>query len=165
MQDPVHVVVKMFRALMNKELIIGTGIASRSHLLSLIRHLGKVVTDLSEVQLTQNKDRMSYELARKVCHSKVINELKRPEEKATKVILELMHHIEIAFIEHDTKPEDRIYSAWYLAIFCRMWRSFIKVDMASKDNRSNVLNVTMLKNFLSQDLYTCLELNGHCILR
>lgn len=111
-------VVKLFRAQMNKDLVIGTGIASRCQVLSLVRQLGKAVTGLIEVQIGQNIDKMSYELASKVCDMKVRNELKRPEEKATKLVLDLMRHIEIAFIDHDTKPCDRMGGSLHFSSDC-----------------------------------------------
>lgn len=162
-----HGVVKLFRALMTKDLKFGSGIANRTQLLALIRQLGKVITGLSEVEVGQNKDKMSYELASKACSSKVTSELKRPEEKATKQILELMRHIEIAFIHHDTKPGDRIFSGWFLAFFFRMWKVFVKADiqMTAQDNSTAALKVTMQKNFVSSNLYACIEINGHSMVR
>ncbi len=77
---------------MTKELKIGTNIASRSILLELAKRTGKEVLHLTETQLSQNKDRMDYEVASKACDGRVLRELKRPEEEATKLFLLLMQH-------------------------------------------------------------------------
>lgn len=162
MQDPKHVMVKAYRNLMTKELQIGCEIASRSTLKGLLQQVGKSVSSLTESQVTQNKDRMSYEIASKVCNPRLTKLLKGPKEAATKGYLVMMRHIEIAYIEETTTPEQRIFSAWYAAFFIRIWKNLLV--SSDRDNRSDAFNPTLMKNFISTNLATCIELNGHSIL-
>lgn len=162
MQDSKHMMVKALRALMTKDLPIGCEVASRSTLKSLIQHSGKSVSLLTLSQVTQNKDRMSYDIASKVCNPRMTELLKGPKEAATKGYLELMRHIEEAYITESTRPEQRIFSAWYAAYFVRMWKNFLA--SSSRDNRSDAFNPTLTKNFISTNLGTCIELNGHSII-
>lgn len=163
-QDAKHMVVKAFRALMTKELKIGTNFASRSVLLALTRRTGKEIVQFTEAQLSQNKDRMDYEIASKACDNRVLGELKRPEEKATKAFLVLMQHMIYAFVSPNKTPEVRIYSAFFLIFFCRMWRFFIDAGNQNADVRSDAYKVLVQKNFISSNLAACIEINGHSLL-
>lgn len=163
-QDAKHMAVKAFRALMTKDLKIGTNFASRSMLLELTRRIGKEIIHITESQLSQNKDRMDYEIASKVCDDRVLHELKRPEEKATKSFLVLMQHIKKAYINQHETPQVRIYSAFYLIFFCRLWRIFIDAGNQHTDIRSDAHKVLVQKNFISSNLAACIEINGHSLL-
>lgn len=157
-------VVKALRALMTKDLKIGTNFASRSILLELARRTGKEILHLTETQLSQNKDRMDYEVAARACDDRVLRELKRPEEKATKSYLDLMRHMKIAFIIENETPRNRIYSAFYLVFFCRLWKIFLDAGNQHADHRSDAFKVQVQKNFISSNLASCIEINGHSLL-
>lgn len=149
---------------MTKELKIGTNIASRSILLELARRTGKEVIHLTETQLSQNKDRMDYEIAAKACDDRVLRELKRPEEKATKLFLILMQHIKTAFINHQETVRGRLYSAFYMIFFCRLWKIFLVAGNQHADKRSDAFHAQVQKNFISANLASCIEINAHSLL-
>lgn len=160
MQDPIHLEVKAFRALMNKEFKIGSDIASRAQLLIIARQMGRVVLNLSEAQLSR-KDYMNHDIASRACSIKVTSELKRPEEQALKAYLEAMRHIETAYIDLTSTTRERLFSAWYLACFFRTWRAYLKGECNRARCPPDVFKAVMQKNFVSPNLYTGLELNGH----
>lgn len=92
------------------------------------------------------------------------DEMKADDQKATKGYLEVMCHLEIAYIEPGSSPRERIYSAWYAVFVFRIWRKSVKAQAQNLDKRSDALRVTMTKNFISLNLYKCAEINGHSFL-
>lgn len=145
----------------NKPLKLGNGVVSRAALLALVRQpFSKVVLHITEKQIL-GSDRMDHKVASAACHARVRDELKRPEEQATKEYLVMMHHIEVAYIIHDATPGQRIYSAWYIVFFFRIWRLKLAAEISHPDERPNAFNAKMQANFVSPNLQACLELNGH----
>lgn len=163
-QDYKHMLVKALRALMNKELKIGSSVASRSILLKLLDFVGKPVAGITRAQLSQNMDRMSYDIASKVCSPKLTNELKRPEEQASRGYLEMMYDMQVAYIFEDTKPKERILAAWRSCIFGRLWRSALIGEKQNKTASKDTLQGTLRDNFISTNLAACIEINGHALL-
>lgn len=154
-QDAIHMCVKAFRRLMSKQLRIGSGLASRSILLSLLENSPKMLTGLSTNELTDNKDAMNYGIVEKVCSDKIISKLTQPQEFATKAYLKLIRHIMRAYIEPDSTPTERIESAFYTVFVCRLWKESIG---ATKDTN-------LKENFITTNLHVCVELNAHALLR
>lgn len=161
-QDGTHMVVKGHRALMTKELQIGTGLASRSVLIAMTKELPRMIIGISENQLTANKDAMNYEIAEKMCASLVTDRLLRVEEQATKTFLELNRHLIRAYIDPTTSPSDRLFSAWYSAFLCRLWKECLK--SSNKKQHTDELKAGIGKNFISSNLHGCIEINGHGLL-
>lgn len=108
------------------------GIASRSVILQLLQHVDKSVVGITIAQLTQNKDRMDYNIASKVCNLKVTTQLNRPEEQATRGYLEMMQDLEIAYISKATAPRERIAAAWRACFFARLWKNFSALKSTAK---------------------------------
>lgn len=125
-QDGTHMVVKAFRALMTKELVIGSRIANKSVLIALTKEFPRMIVGISERQLTENIDAMNFDIAEKVCSERVTDRLLRPEELWTKTFLLLMRHIIKAYVDPTTATRPRLFSAWYVAFFCRLWKSWLK---------------------------------------
>lgn len=152
-------VVKAFRALVTKELVIGSGIANKSVLIALTKKFPKMLIGISEQQLTENKDAMNYQIAEKVCSERITEKLTRPEEQGTKSFPLLMRHIITAYIEPSTEPSNRLFSAWYVAFFCRLWKSHLMDSPADAFKES--MKPTIDRNFISSNLHVCMEINGH----
>ena len=155
-------IVKCHRALMTKNLKIGSGVASRSVLIALTKEFPKMVIGITEQQLTENKDAMNYPIAEKVCSEGVTDKLTRPEELATKIYLLLNRHIIKAYIDNCTSPSEKLFSAWYLAFFCRLWKEFLKI--APQYDKPDTMKTSIQNNFISSNLHGCIEINGHNIL-
>lgn len=113
--------------------IFGSEVACRTHLLTLVEQAGRSVTGLTINQLSQNVDRMNFEVAGKVCSGEVINELKNRNEAATKAYLIFMRHIITGYITESSTVEERIYSAWYTVFFIRVWKQILLKAMESQD--------------------------------
>lgn len=166
-QDTTHIVVKWHRALMNKSLQIGTQVASRAVLLSLVESCEKMVVGISVNELTNDKDRMNYLIASKTCSTRICKLMLRKEERATRIYLELNQRIIEAFITPETTPYDRIYGAWYVCFFCRLWKDCLaqQIEKQKKSNRAQTgLKLTIDRNFISSNIHGCVEINGHGII-
>lgn len=152
---------------MTKELRIGGFFASKSILLSLVQNSEKMMTGITEYDLTGNKDAMSFKTVEKVCSDRVISCLVNKEEYATKACLELNRHIIRAYIDPDVAPLDRIYSAWYTVWFCRVWKEALKFtrEDSSKPKKHDLYEATLKDSFISTNLHVCIELNAHAMLR
>lgn len=152
--DPMHLFVKLFRRLMLRTMMIGVLLAARAILVELLERHGKAVCGLTPSHLTQLKDAMNYDVALKTCSERIINLLTEPNQLATKLFIQLNHYIRLAFIERDTDVETRIYYAWYIVFFCRIWRSHV---LSTKGR-------TLKNDFLSSNSYVCIEINAHNLL-
>lgn len=148
---------------MNKSLKVGTGLASRSCLLQFLEHVGKPIAGVSKSQLINDKDRMDYEIAAKVCHPKFISELNGPSEQGTKWYLELMRDTGVAFISTTTEPRERILCAWRVNFAIRMWKQLLSERQPKAQDESE-FRPTVKDNFISPNLGTCVELNGQGLL-
>lgn len=166
-QDAVHMVVKLFRALMTKTLVIGKEVATRAILFSAVRLFGKALTRVSIAELEGQKDMMSFSICERASSEEVCELLNRPEEQATKIYLRLIQLVIVAYIEPSAQPATRITAAWELNFFMRLWKFFLKIH--SRINRSagvseetHVFNVE--NSFVSSNVYECIEMNAHNII-
>lgn len=157
--------VKLYRRLMNKQLRIGTGLASRSILINFTENTPKIVSGLTTAEVTDNKDAMNFGIVEKACSDKVLTKLINPQEYGTKVYLELNRHIIRAYIDDDVSPSERLHSAWYIAFFCRLWKESIIVSSKLRTGRDDLCKISLKDSFISTNLHVCIELNGHAITR
>jgi hydroxymethylglutaryl-CoA reductase len=123
-QDAVHLGVKMWRRLKNHTLKIGSGIASLGHLISLVKNNtnSKSETGLCLSVLMDTKDAMNFDIVQKVTSERVIECLNGRHELGTKLYLQLISRVIEAYIDEETLPLDRMYSAFYSLWFFRLWK-------------------------------------------
>lgn len=72
---------------------------------------------------------------------------------ATRQILMITRKIIDSFLDKSLSPVSRIYKIWYCVFFNRLWRYWIKVNGHS-----------LLENFLTLNVFLCIEINAHSIL-
>lgn len=153
LQDPLHVLVKLYRRLVGHVLIIGSKIISVSFLQLLLkeddRRYGICLSDL------KNTDAMNVRIAEKVGSERIISGLEKnvPGSEALVVYLSLMMWVRKAYIDAETSPVTRVFLAWKLVFFVRIW----KASLVEDDEKT-------LKHFISSNTYNCLELNAHSLL-
>lgn len=150
---------------MNNHLRIGTGLASRSILVSLTEQFPKMLIGITKPELSENKDAMNFGIVQKVCDEKVLSKLTQKQEYGTMVYLQLNQHIMIAYINSDSTPTERLHSAWYTAFFCRLWKESIAASQQVESGRDDLYEPTLKDSFISSNLHVCIELNGHGLLR
>lgn len=161
-QDATHMCVKTFRRLMNKQLRIGSGLASRSILLSLTETSPKMIIGITTAELSECKDAMNYGIVEKVCSDKVLTKLVQPQEYGTKVYLQLNRHFMKAYIDASATPTERLHSAWYTVFFCRLWKESI---FDRKRDTDEWCKASLKDNFITTNVHVCTEINGHALTK
>lgn len=159
-QDTPHISTKM-RNLFTKtknchqKLPFGNFFINQSHLRKIIAWFPKDMHNLSPMVLDPT-DRQNYESAVRICDEKVTELLRSSLDgsQGTVKFLEIMRNINESFMDGNITPLERVYKAWYSVFIIRLWREFV----VSKKNLS------LKKNFLSLNCYTCIELNAHGLL-
>lgn len=160
-QDKEHVGTKM-RNIFNRtkrnpyKLPIGKFYIQWAHLMFLLKNYPKDEHNLSKSVLNSN-DRQNYDSVLRITDMRVIEllENKVPGSNGTVMILKLMRNMIEAFSMNNLSPLERISKMWYTVFMVRLWRGFIKSKKELK----------LKNNFLTQNCYTCIEINGHNLVR
>lgn len=157
LQDQIHVLTKLRTRLLKVNILLPMGnfFISVGHLHSLIETQSKDKHLLCLSDLAP-EDKMNYNSAKKICDQKVIDLLSTiPNSDATKIYLKMMNFLIHSLIEKNTILSDRIYKIWYAIFMLRLWRNWVK----------NQPDLKMQHNFISTNCYTCIELNGHMLVK
>lgn len=168
-QDATHIAVKMFRAFMTKDLVLGTELAPRSALIALVRQLGKGATRISLYELEGHTDMMSFSICERASAPGLLEHFKRPEELATKHYLTMIYLIIRAFIDPSTEPGQRLTDAWEVAFFLRFWKFFLSVHArvrrsSDPDENGATHHFTIASNFVSSNVNECVEMCAHNLI-
>lgn len=159
-QDTVHIAVKL-RCLLLKtftntqKLPFGKFFIQIAHLKVLLDNFTKDKHRLTASTLDP-KDKQNFESVLRICDKEVIRLLKEkiPNSEGTRKFLGMIGDVIDAYSNKDLSPLDRIEKIWYPAFILRIWREYI----LSKPD-TNLKN-----NFLSQNCYTCVEINAHSLV-
>lgn len=101
-------------------------------------------------------DRQNFESVRKMCSTEVTRALKDKIKgsEGTVQFLQIIRDSIDAFMDNKLTPLQRIRKTWYSLFIVRMWREFI---ISKKQYR-------LKYNFLTNNCYSCLELNAHSLV-
>lgn len=158
-QDVPHIMTKMRNLITKtkncpKKLPFGKFFIQQSHLRKIIACFSKDVHNLSPMVLDPC-DRQNYDSAVRICNEKVTELLRgQPESEGTRIFLQIMRNINDSFMDVSLAPLERVYKIWYSVFVLRLWREFL----------NSKRNLSLKKNFLSLNCYTCVELNAHGLL-
>ena len=126
-----------------------------SHLMDLIESKSKDKHYLTKSDL-YSKGKMNYESAKKMSDDKVLGLLETmPNTKGTSMYLRLMNYLIVALIDPTADFNTKIYKIWYCVFICRFWKHWIKENS----------QYSLKDNFLTLNTYTCIELNGHMLIK
>ncbi|KAK4882365.1 hypothetical protein RN001_005684 [Aquatica leii] len=67
----------------------------------------------------------------------------------------MMNLLKVSLIEKQVPVSDRLYKIWYVIGLLRLWRRWVKDQPKLK----------LQNNFISSNCYTCIELNGHMLVK
>lgn len=161
-QDSIHIGTKMRNRLLNSSIILymGNKIVSIVHVIILLEKVLKEIHGLTYYDIVP-EDRQNYSSLQKLMETRVIEALEQnvAHSETTVMYLKLCKQITSSYLDDNLEPLDRIYSIWHALYFLRCWRLWIK----SRDNE-----YTLSENFISRNLYLCVELNSHalvCLIR
>lgn len=157
MQDIIHIATKCRNRLLklNIKLPMGNRSVTIDHLRQLLRKEQKSVHKLTYQDIFP-VDRMNYSSFEKIVNDCVITSLiaKVPKSEATIQYLLTFRDIIDSFSKFDMEPLQRILFMYRSLYFIRIWRAYIK--------RSPFYNLE--NNFLTYNLYTCIELNAKALV-
>lgn len=164
-QDTIHIGTKLRNKMLQASgfLLMGRKQVSVAHLKSLINNTSKdkhglVYTDICP------KDRQNYGSLVKVMDSRVIENLKKyvPDSQATQAYLKLCRNVTSAFTDPVLAPLERIERIWESIFFLRIWHSWL-IDLVNKTKGRK--DYTLQDNFITENAYSCIELNGHSLIQ
>lgn len=157
-QDTVHVGTKMRNRLLNPSIVMymGNEIVSNVHIQMLLEKVDKEIHGLVYFDISP-EDRQNFSSLEKLLKFRVIDSLEKnvPNSKGTIMYLQLCKQITSSYLDIDLDPIERIYRIWHALYFLRCWRAWIQ----SKENEH-----TLLENFISSNLYSCIEVNAHALV-
>lgn len=168
-QDVTHIVTKGRNRIMLYSRIypIGYYIISSSHLKYLVENVSKDKHVLTRTDI-EPKDRQNFLSAQKTCSEKTTQCLSKyvPGSEGTVIYLNAIRNVMTAFMNYNIKSADRVYLAWYSVFFFRGWRSWLMNSEKRDPSEKNSKKIYNLKeNFISSNLYTCIELNAHALVK
>lgn len=155
-QDMVHICTKARNGLLlDRNLTMGNRKVKIDHLQKLLKIEQKSVHKLTYQDIFPT-DRMNYTSFEKIVNDCVITSLKEKvrESEATAHYLITFRDISDSFLKFDIEPLQRIFLMYRSLYFLRLWRAYIR--------RSPFYNLE--KNFITYNLYTCVELNARALV-
>lgn len=140
---------------------MGNKQVSIAHLKILLNEVGKEVHGLVWSDLSTD-DRQNFGSLQKVMDSRVLKALEKyvPDSEATVKYIELCKDITQSFLDVSLSPLERISMIWRSLYFCRAWRTWIKMH----DNDTSPVKYKLDDNFISDNAFTCLEINAFGLL-
>lgn len=101
------------------------------------------------------KDKMNFNSSMKICSERVTSLLKEhvPGSEGTVAYLTVMRNVMEAGLNESLSPLEIIYKIWHAVFFFRYWRNWL-----AQNPRFN------LDNFVSRNLYMCVEVIAHSII-
>lgn len=157
-QDTIHIATKLRNRHLNTSILLQMGnmVVTAAHIrmmLSLVpkEYHGLVLSDVSPL------DRQNFSSFEKITEQRVLQSLENhiADSNATVMYLVLCKQTTSSFLDVNLKPLERVYRIWHAVYFFRCWRKWIK----SPHN-----NFSLDKNFLSNNAYTCVEINAHALI-
>lgn len=160
-QDTVHIATKLrnffLKTIVNSKLLpFGCKYFIQiGHLEVLLKKFTKDKHNLSEYTLNPN-DRQNFESVLRICDQRVIDLLRSSVvgSSATIKFLEMIRDIIAAYMNISLSPLQRVNKLWYSTFLIRYWRNYVHQQKDLK----------LKENFLTQNCYSCIELNAHSIV-
>lgn len=159
-QDSTHIGTKMRNLFLKtiedpSKLPFGKYHIRQDHLEFLVNHLSKDKHNLTPTTLNP-KDKQNFDSVLRMTDRNVINLLLQHvrDSSGTAKYLEIIRKIIDSYMDQSLKPLERVYEIWYAVFMLRIWRNFV-VSQKS---------LTLEKNFMTVNCYSCVELNAHSLI-
>lgn len=160
-QDTIHIATK-FRNIFLKTKPFPMKLPFGTNYYIQVKHLETLLENFSKDrhQLTASvlnaMDRQNFSSVERIYDDKVIELLEShvPESKGTVMFLKILRHIVESYRDINLSPLERIGKIWYSVSVLRIWRQSISSDESLKVG----------ENFITQNAYTCVEMNAHALI-
>ena len=157
-QDTIHLLAKLrTRLLMPSNILsIGAEVACRGHLVEILKEFPKEKHGLTQKSI-DFKDKQNYSSIELLVSESVEECLRESggtmRTQGTMIYLQLMRDIKNSMFDKSLKPIKRLYLVWKAIFFLRMWRTWLTERGLPEGD-----------HFITNNAYTCIELNGHMLL-
>ena len=155
MQDFIHTVNK-FRTRLDPSnyLPLGKFSANQSHLRILMNERTKDEHGLTTSDLDQ--DKMNFNSSVKICSEQITSLLEKhvPGSEGTVAYLTVMRNVMQAGMDESLSPLEKVYKIWYAVFFFRYWKNWLTQNPKFT-----------LDNFVTRNLYICVEVIAHAIIK
>ncbi|XP_062702468.1 uncharacterized protein LOC109424774 isoform X1 [Aedes albopictus] len=155
-QDSIHLVNKFRHSLLDpkKQMRLGDYVISSAVLKQMMENGQKMIHKLNPSDLNA-ADRMKFDPSLKLMSLDLIDHLIDvvPGSIGTATYIQIMRHAYLAFNDEHMSPIERITSIWTALLFVRAWRQIC------------ISNRKTLKDCPTSNVYHCLELNAHGLVK
>ncbi|KAK3910838.1 Aromatase [Frankliniella fusca] len=154
MQDYIHTVNKFRNRLSPSHYLpLGKYSASQSHLIILMDTMSKEQHGLTPAVMA--KDKMNFNASMKICSERVTSLMEEhvPGSEGTVEYLNVMRCVMEAGLNKSLSPLEVIFKIWYATFFFRYWKNWLISNPKFT-----------LDNFVSRNLYMCVEIIAHSII-
>lgn len=156
-QDSHHIGTKGRNRLLSSvaDLRIGRFKIDVNHLHQLIKSQTSDKHGLTSTVISP-ADRQNFESVEKICDIRVLELLKKyvKQSDGTVAYLKILKNSLDAFLSINMSPLERVDKIYYSIHMLRIWRAHIV----------NHRSFTLDKNFITTNMYACIELNGHSLI-
>ncbi|CAF1416682.1 unnamed protein product [Adineta steineri] len=167
MQDGIHLCTKTRNRLLSKKTQLKMGLyeGSIQHLQQLIKTTNKIDHNLSNSDLNVH-DKQNFSSCQRISDDKVLNLLFLYDKyKATYNYLLMLNLMITAYTLPNISLLDRIYYAWIILFYVRLWRIWLYV---TKKNSKSSIRKSKTKekknNFITSNALISIEMNAHYLI-
>lgn len=166
MQDGIHLCTKMRNRFLsrNVSLKMGSYKVSVKHLYQLIDTKNKIDHNLS-ISDMNIKDKQNFSSCQRIADEKVLNLLSLNDEyNATYNYLLLINLMIIAFTKPRVSLLTRIFYAWIILFFVRLWRIWLYKSKNTRKSFSQNKQQNDRNYFITSNALLSIELNAHSLI-
>ena len=168
MQDGTHLCTKTRNRLLSKtaRLTMGVNEVSIQHLYELIARYNKLDHNLTVSDLDV-RDRQNFSSCQRICDDRVLSILiANPDAKATYNYLLLLNLLVSAYTERSMPLKYRIYYAWIVVFYVRLWKRWLHVTKSSRNQsiKRGKRERSEQSLFITSIAYMSIEINAHFLI-
>lgn len=167
MQDGIHLCTKMRNRILSKKTILRMGPyhGSIQHLHQLIRTTNKIDHNLSKSDLNV-RDKQNFSSCQRISSDNVLDLLFFNEQhKATYNYLLILNLLIIAYTQPKIPLLDRIYYAWIVLFYVRLWRIWLYITRRiRKSSTKTTKEGNKINHFITSNALISMEINAHNLI-
>lgn len=160
-QDTIHIATKL-RNMFLKTMKIPNMLPFGPKFYIRAKHIESVMMKFPKDQhrltptVLNREDKQNFESVLRLCDESVIQLLKSgiPGSEATVKFLQIMRDVIDAYRDKDLTPLQRIEKIWNAVFILRIWKTYISFNK----------HLSTEKNFLTNNCYSCIEINAHSLI-
>ena len=167
MQDGIHLFTKMRNRILSTKtnLRMGSYQGSVQHLHQLLRTTNKIDHNLSKSDLNV-RDKQNFSSCQRISSDNVLDVLfLKDQYKAAHNYLLILNLLIIAYTQPNVSLLDRIYYAWIVLFYVRLWRIWLYVTRRIRKSSTRTSKIgNKLNHFITSNALISIEINAHYLI-